>query len=364
MKITSVKTKLADIPCRTLATSYRDSLTHKLHTLVAIGTDEHITGLGEASPLTYFTGETPESVQLAINDFFKDFLIGQDPFDLEKIHAWMNRFYPRNTTAKAALDMALFDIIGKSLQVPVFKLLGGRNVDRISLARGIGIQEIDQTVMETTAAVAEGFQTLKLKIGRDPTRDIAALTKVRNAVGGDVNIRVDANQGYDPKSAIALIRKLEPLNIQYVEQPVDAHDLVGLAHVRNSVGVPIAADESLQGLSEALDMIRLDAVDVFVIKLIKVGGIYPAKKIVALAEAANKRCVMVSPYEIGIGAAAGAHLAMSSTTFTMACEFLDPSFRPEEPTAGLHIENGWLQVSKQPGLGVKFREGQNPFSTT
>jgi o-succinylbenzoate synthase len=362
MKIISVNTKLVDIPCRTLATSYRDPLSHKRHTLVAIEADNRITGLGEASPLTYFTGETPESVQLAITDFFAEFLVGQDPFDLEKIHAWMNRFYPRNTTAKAALDMALLDIAGKSLQVPVFKLLGGRNMDRIPLARGIGIQEIDQTVKETTTAVAAGFQTLKLKIGRDPARDIAALTEVRNAVGDAINLRVDANQGYDPKSAVALIRKLAPLNIQYVEQPVDARDLVGLAHVRNSVEVPIAADESLQGLTEALDMIRLDAVDVFVIKLIKVGGIYPAKKIVALAEAANKRCVMVSPYEIGIGAAAGAHLAMSSTTFTMACEFLDPSFRPEEPTTGLHIENGWLQVSTQTGLGVAFRDGQDPFA--
>lgn len=361
MKITSVETRLVDIPCRTLATSYRDPLTHKLHTLVAVHSDTNRIGLGEASPLTYFTGETPESVQLAIQNFFSTYLIGQDPFDLEKIHAWMNRYYPRNTTAKAALDMALYDLGGKALNIPAYKLLGGSNVERIPLARGVGISSIDETVEEAVKAVAEGFLTLKLKIGRDPLRDLESLTEVRKAVGDAILLRVDANQGYDPKSAIALIRKLEPLGIQYVEQPVPAHDLLGLAHVRNSVGVPIAADESLQGLSEALEMIRMDAVDVFVIKLIKVGGIYPAKKIVALAEAANKRCVMVSPYEIGIGAAAGAHLTLSSITFTMACEFMDPSFRPEEPTVGLTIDRGHLQVSDEPGLGVAFREGQNPF---
>jgi len=361
MKITDVETRLVDIPCRTLATSYRDSLTHKLHTLVAVRTDTPWIGLGEASPLTYFTGETAESVQFAIRNFFSAFLIGQDPFDLEKIHAWMKRSYPRNTTAKAALDMALYDLAGKALNVPAYKLLGGRHLERIPLARGIGIGSADETVREAAEAVGEGYTTLKLKIGRDPIRDLESLTEVRRAVGDAVFLRVDANQAYDPKSAIALIRKLEPLGIQYVEQPVAAHDLVGLAHVRSSVGVPVAADESLQGLSEALEMIRLDAVDVFVIKLIKVGGIYPAKKIAALAEAANKRCVTVSPYEIGIGAAAGAHLAMSSVTFSMACEFMDPSFRPEEPTVGLTIDRGTLQVSDRPGLGVDYREGWNPF---
>jgi len=363
MKITSVQTKLVDIPCRTLATSYRDPLTHKLHTLVAIHTDNNLTGLGEASPLTYFTGETAESVQLIIQNIFADFLVGQDPFDHEKIHAWMNRFYPRNTTAKAALDIALYDLTGKALKVPIYKLLGGRNLDCIPLARGIGIRDIDETVKEAVAAVGSGFQTVKLKIGLNDDRDLTAIKEVRNAVGDGINLRVDANQGYEPKAAIALIRKLEPVGIQYVEQPVAAHDLVGLAHVRSSVGVPVAADESLQGLSEALDMIRLDAVDIFVIKLIKVGGIYPAKKIIALAEAANKRCVTVSPYEIGIGAAAGAHLTMSSTTFTMACEFLDPTFRPDEPTIGLKIENGLLHVPTKPGLGVEYKKDQDPFLT-
>jgi len=362
MKITSVQTRLEDIPCRTLATSYRDSLTHKLHTLVAVYADNGMVGLGEASPLTHFTGETPESVQLAINNFFSDYLIGKDPSDLEQIHDWMNRYYPHNTTAKAALDMALFDLAGKALKAPVYKLLGGTTRDRIPLARGIGIGEIDDTVRAASDAVAEGFQTLKLKIGRDSDRDIAALREVRNAVGHGIQLRVDANQGYDPKSAVTVIRKLESIGIQYVEQPIAASDLLGLAHVRNSVGVPIAADESLLGLSQALEMIRLDAVDVFVIKLIKVGGIYPAKKIVALAEAANKKCVMVSPYEIGVGTAAGAHLAVSSTTFSMACEFMDPSFRPEEPTTGITISGGWLYLPDNHGLGVEYKTDQNPFN--
>ena len=361
MKITSVETLLQDIPCRTLATSYRDPLTHKLHTLVRIRTDNGLAGLGEASPLTHFTGETPESVQLAIEQFFASELIGRDPFDLESIHAWMNNAYPRNTTAKAALDMALFDLIGKALDTPVYRVLGGRTKTRIPLAKGLGIQSVDDTVREASEAVAKGYQTLKLKIGRNPARDRDTLREVRNALGDAIHLRVDANQGYDPKSAVSLIRKLEPLDIQYVEQPVKAHDLTGLAHVRQAVGVPIAADESLQGLSEALNLIRLDAVDVLVIKLIKVGGIFPARKITALAEAAEKRCVVVSPYEIGIGTAAGAHLSLSSTTCSMACEFLDPSFRPEEPTEGLKMDGGWLDVPDNPGLGVRFRSGLDPF---
>lgn len=355
MKITGIKCRVLTFQTKTLATSYGRGVTERKHVLVRLETDGGAIGYGEASPLPHFTGEVGETIAWIIENRLAPVLVGLDVFDVETFHAAMEKAIPRHTTAKASLVMAAYDAMGKAAGLPVCRLLGGRFRDRLPVAGAVGIEDPDATAVEAAKYVREGARTIKLKIGADPARDVEAVAAVRAAVGPDVAIRVDANQGYLPKMAIQVIKTLASYNLQYVEQPVSAHDLEGLAFVRRSVDVPIAVDESLYGTDEAMEIIRREAADSFVIKLIKAGGIYRGRQVAAIAQAARIPCTLVSPYESTLGSAANVHVAASAPNASWAVE-IGFSDVKNDPCSGLEYSGGFVEVPDRPGLGVTVAE--------
>jgi len=337
--------------------SYGFEKAHQPHVMVKLTSDTEVFGVGEASLLPFFTGETPEGVKLIIDNHLQPVLLDQDPFDLGRIHHTLDRTLPHNSSAKAAVDIALHDLCGKLVNLPVYKLLGGRYHDKIDLTWAIGIKAPSATADDALSAIEKGFKAVKLKIGRDPRRDVEAVAAVRDTIGGSAAVRVDANQGYTPQEAIATIQKLQKYELEYVEQPIPAWDIKGLIRIRNAVPVPILANESIYTLQDALHLIKEDAVDLLGIKLIKTGGMYKARKIMALAEANAIECVLISPWETSVGIAAGVHLAVSAVNTNHPHE-LDLISLQNDPAIGLTQEQGSILLPKEPGLGVHYPFGQ------
>lgn len=329
-------------------TSYGDAVQSRQRVILTLQTASGLTGWGEAAPLPNFTGETVASIQLQLDRSFLPLVIGRSPFALTAVLSDLDRL-PGNSTAKAAIDMALHDLQGQLLGRPVVDLLGGRVRDRVPVADVIGIEPVPVAVARAEAIVTRGHGTIKLKIGRDPAADLERVGAVRAAVGPGIQLRVDANAGYTVPVSVRLLNRLAAFAPEYVEQPVAGWDRAGLAEVRRATGLPIMADESLHTVRDAVELIERGAADLFAIKLIKTGGLAQARVIAALAAAHRIDVVVVSPYETQIGAAAGLALALAAPTATRAQEL--GVFYKE--SRGVRIEEGFLYPSQAPGLGVE-----------
>lgn len=331
------------------------------HVLTRVHTDEGIVGYGEGAPMVSYSDETQKDILNGVLDYLAPAVVGMDPFDLEAIHHQMEQVLPGHHFAKASIDLALYDLMGKKLNVPAYALLGGKVRDRIPLAWVVGIGTVDEMVAEAVAYVQRyGFQTVKLKIGREPAKDIDVVREVRAALGPNVKIRVDANQGYDVATAIRTLRKMEPYDLELVEQPVAKWNLLGMAEVTAAVETPIEADESMFGYHDAMTLIRLKACDIINIKIMKPCGLYGSKKVAAVAEAAGLTCLIGSMVEFGPGTAAGLHFAAANRVVSHACEqvggFLFAGDVVEEDFGLTAVENGCLKVPEGPGLGVTLKE--------
>ncbi len=334
-----------------LVTSYGAPPARRPHVMVRLTDEGGRIGYGEASPLPAFTGETADSILIQLRTRLLHQVTGRSASEVNAIHEAMNML-PGNSGAKAAVDMALHDLFGKQVGVPTAHLLGGTLRESIPITMPLGVDEIAITVGAAEAAVGRGIRTLKLKVGPEPDLDIGRVRAVREAVGPDVSIRIDANQGYDVPTAIRVISRLAEVGIEYVEQPVAAWDVRGMAEVRRQTGVPIGADESLHTLQDAVRLIEAGAVDHFMIKLIKTSGLAPARAISDLAAAYRIGIVVVSPFETQIGSAAGLHLALSAPTATLAHEIRVFDSQPELATTRIRFSEGRLWPSPDPGMGV------------
>lgn len=361
MKITRVETIVANIPYVKPFVITGGPNTIGDHVLVLVHTDDGYVGIGEGAPMTAYSEETQKDILYGVRDYLAPALIGADPFDVEAIHHRMNCALPGHHFAKAAIDLALYDIMGKSLGVPAYKLLGGKVRDRIPVAWVVGMGSIDEMVAEAVHHVERyGFSTVKLKIGRDPRKDVDLVREVRTALGPDVKIRVDANQGYDVATAIRVLRQLERYDLELVEQPVPRNNILGLAEVAAALDVPVEADESMFDHYDAMTLVRLKACDVINIKIMKPGGLYNAKKVAAICEAAGITCLVGSMVEFGPGTAAGLHFAAAHRVVAHACEpvggFLYRDDVVEEDFSLEAVVDGCLPVPEKPGLGITLKE--------
>ena len=334
-----------------LDTSYGQAPTTRPHVMVRITDDAGFEGFGEASPLPTFTGETAESILLQLKLYFLPQIIGCSTADINSIHQRLDRL-PGNTSAKAAIDIALYDLLGKEINQPTISLIGGAIRADVPVTFPLGIGSIDDTVTKATEAIGRGITTLKMKIGMDPDADVTRVKAVRSAVGSDVAIRIDANQGYDVPTACRIVSRLGDVGIEYVEQPVAAWDFEGLAAVRRSTGIPIMADESLHNLRDAIRLIELDAVDIFAVKLIKTSGLTQARSISAVANAYRIDIVVISPFDTQIGAAAGLALALSAPTGGRAHELRVFESQADMAETRIRCDHGRITASDDPGLGV------------
>jgi len=333
--------------------------------LVRVETDEGLVGLGEACPAYEFTGDTLWTVQDVIGEYLGPSVIGRDPFQLEAItHRWERELYTvGNQAAMAGLEMALWDLQGKALGRPLYDLLGGRTRDGLTEVIAFGWDDPATLAAKTRAMRAEGITVFKIKVGDTPERDEQRVAAVREAAGSSARITVDANQGWwDAKTAVRAIKLLEPYSIEFVEQPVRMDDLEAARRVRDRVDVPIALDESIRGPREALAAVKAGACDIFVVKLMKTGGILNALKVNAIAEAAGITVMMGNMGESSLGLAAHFHLNVALAN-AVHCD-ADLPWRPGGCThdigegLGVELRDGvsTVTVPDGPGLGVVLDE--------
>jgi muconate cycloisomerase len=373
VKITGVETFNVALPARRLHKMAFSAGSLGNYVIVRVRTDDGIDGLGEATVLKewggdygrYF-GESAELTVAVIESVLGPVLLGHDPFAIEQAHRTMDVAVKGYPYAKAALDEALYDIKGKALGVPVYELLGGLFRKDIPVAHSLGWMEYDDAVAEAAAAVAEGIKTIKLKVGNSAEYDLRIVREIRAAVGADVDIVVDANQGWPtPKYAVRLLRQMEEERIRYAEQPVEG--IVRMGQVTRAVDVPIMADESAWTPQDVLEIAERGAADMISLYTTKPGGLFNAKKVAAVAEAAGLPVNVNGSHETGVGNAANLHLVASTAAVTEAGVFPVTSVKGNEPTqiAGrMYVDDivtqsfeyraGNQVVPSGPGLGVEL----------
>lgn len=285
--------------------------------IVKITTDNGLAGYGEAAPIEFVTGETCDTV-LKTLELFRKRLIGMDAMNIGGIHSVMDELIKHNTSAKCAIDIALYDLCGKYQERPVYKILGGIS-GRVQNDVTIGIDSAEQMVAEALKNVRNGYRILKVKAGIDVNNDIEVLAKIREAVGPDVRLRVDANQGYTIKNAIFAAEHMSKAGVEVIEQCLKADDIEGHAVIRHQVsGIKIMLDESVHSPQDAKKIVCCGAADMLNIKLMKCGGLFRAVQINDIAEAAGISCMVGCMMESKIAITAGLSLVASKKNVTDA----------------------------------------------
>src|SRR5262249_31159575 len=245
---------------------------------------------------------------------------------------------------KAAIDAALYDVAGKAFEIPAYQLLGGLVRERVPIAHSLGLMELDKAVDEAIQAKSEGVKTIKLKGGVEEKRDIELVRRMREAIGPELNICVDANQGYPTaKEAVKTIRAMEGYNLLYMEQPVEGIDQ--MAEVARRVDTPIMADESAWTPQDVIEIIQKKAADIISIYTTKPGGMFKGKKVAVVAEAAGLKCNVNGSVETGVGNAANIHLAASTAVVTYGCvvPVSTPRGKGKGGIAGIYYQDDIIQ---------------------
>jgi muconate cycloisomerase len=364
MKIRSIETIPVRVPIHEHLAIRAKGGTHSVSPflLVKIHTDEDLAGLGEVSCTPRWSGEDQVTAAHFIATIFTPLLIGEDPRDIERITVRMGHALFGHPFTKAAIEMALWDILGKAAGLPLYRLLGGPVRDFVPTKWSISGLDPKRAAAIASWAVEQGFRAMKVKVGIDDAEDIARVREVRNAIGPGVRLGIDANGAWAPARAIEMIRRLREFDVSFAEQPVPPGDVTWLADVRNRVDVPVIADESLYTTQDALALVRARAADVFSIYIGKSAGIATSRRIAAIGEAAGLACTIGSNLEMGIGSAAMIHFAMATPALGNAdypCDIIGPLFYTdellEEPLA---IRGDEARPPDGPGLGVKLDDGK------
>ena len=347
MKIVDIQTDEIFIP---LATPFKTALrtvSSVEDVVVKITADDGRVGYGEAPPTGVITGDTKGSILSAVNEFIRPALLGMDIAELDAVMARLDGCILKNTSAKAAVDMALYDLWGKLYGAPLYRLLGGARRE-LETDITISVNPVEEMVRDSLAAVERGYRILKVKVGKEGLKDIERIQAIRQAVGPQVAIRVDANQGWTAKQAVRIITAME----DRVEQPVKAHDLEGMRQVTRAVYTPILADESVFSPEDAVTIIQTGAADLLNIKLMKTGGIHNALRICAVAETYGVECMIGCMLESKLAVTAGAHLAAARGVITRA-DLDGPSLCRTDPFEGGpdFLENR-IVMNDAPGLGI------------
>jgi L-alanine-DL-glutamate epimerase-like enolase superfamily enzyme len=278
-------------------------------------------------------------------------VIGRDPLAIESLVTEIGAMVHSNPSVVAAYDTALFDILGKAAGLPVFRLLGG---DKAAFETDVttGIDTPENMAANAKAHAGGGYKTLKVKVGLDPDEDVSRIQAIREAIGYDIKLRIDANQGWTVPQAIYALKKMEKFRIQLVEQPVVAWDTAGLKTVRSESPIPIMADEAIFLPSDAIKLIKAEACDFFNIKLMKAGGILNSVRIAHIADAANMRCMVGCMLDSNIGLTAAAHVVASQRNIVYADLDGNTEHVVDPVIGGMTVKAGTITLPETPGLGL------------
>jgi L-alanine-DL-glutamate epimerase-like enolase superfamily enzyme len=316
-----------------------------------IETNDHINGYGCAAPDLQITGETPDSVSNTIKDIVEPSIKGSDPLRTTMVLEKLKPLMKGQPSALAAVDMALYDILGKACNLPLWMLLGGFR-DRMKTSITIGIMSESETVAHAWDMVKRGFKCLKLKGGIDVNSDIGRVLKVREAVGKGIEIRFDANQGFSVEETIRFVKETRKAKLELIEQPTTKNQPNLLEKVTSKVQIPVMADESLMTLRDAFRIARGSLADMVNVKLMKVGGISEALQINAVARSAGLEAMVGCMDESALSIAAGLQFALARPNVLYADLDGHIGLR-EDPFKDIVIlRNGMLFPSHKPGLGL------------
>lgn len=337
--------------------------------------DNGIVGWGESPALKdwggdwgRYYGESPGTVKHVIETYLAPAVEGCDPANSAELHRRMDAIIRGHPYAKAAVDLAAHDLAGRTLGVPVHALLGGKIREFIPVTHSIGLLEIEQAVVECGRVVEEGIRTIKIKIGVDPQRDVEIVRRVREAVGPDVALCVDANQGYaTPHAAIRTIKAMERYDIIYAEQPVEG--IERMAQVAHAIDTPVMADESAWNSRDVIEIAERRAADIVSIYTTKPGGLRRAMEVGAVCRAAGIICNVNGSVETGVGNLANLHLAAAAEAVTLSCvvPVSTPAEHLGERVAGIFYTDdliaepfdyadGAIRVPDGPGMGIEVDE--------
>ena len=353
MKIKSVTAIPIDLKLKEPFSIANETVDIGENVFIKIKTDEDITGWGCATPDSV-TLETKDTVMDCLNNIIKDVLINEDPLRISYINDVIEEKVKGNPSIRAGINIGLYDILGKKANLPLYELLGGYR-DKIETSVTIGLNPVDTMVEKAKSFVSQGFTCLKIKCGMDADQDIEAVLAIRNAVGNNIKIHLDANEGYSLEKALRVVETLEKLgaDVEILEQPTPAKYLFALKEVTAQCPVPIMADETALTLRDSLKAVKMEIADMINIKLMKIGGITNAIKANTFAEIAEIPVMIGCMNESMAAMAAGVHFACAFKNVQYADLDSALDFEHDIVKGGARYENGFVIPSKKPGLGIE-----------
>ena len=353
MKITNIRTQILKAPLKNpfITSLRRVDMLEDL--VVIIECDDGTMGYGEGAPTPQITGETIGSM-LATIDFIKPHLLGREIEDFESILQLVHTLIVKNTTAKSALEIALYDLKAKSEKLPLYRMLGGTPT-KFSTDITISMGEIDKMIADSHNAVTLGYDTLKIKIGDNPQKDVERIRAIHDALDKNIKLRLDANQGWTAKESVSLLHALEKQDIiaEFIEQPVAADDIEGLKYIKQRVQTPLLADESIFSVKDARKLLELQAIDYVNIKLAKTAGITQALELADLSKSFGVKCMIGCMLEGPISVAAGVHVASAKADIITMLDLDAVSLLASHPVkTDIEFNECKIILSDALGLGV------------
>lgn len=332
------------------------TLTTAENIIVTIKTESGITGFGECSPFKTINGESMETC-FVVGQYLAKALIGQNPLNITQCSQLMDATIYGSNSIKSAFDIALYDIAAQNANLPLYAFLGGQNSKTLVTDYTISIGEPQKMVADALKIITNGFQIIKVKLGQSLYLDVERIRLIREAVGSQIPIRIDANQGWPVNQAVQILNALALYNIQHCEEPIARYHFMQLVNIRQNSPIAIMADETCCDHNDAERLIGLNACDMFNIKLGKSGGIFNALKIIKLAEAANMDLQIGGFLESRLAFTASAHLALTSKNI-LHCDFDTPLMMVSDPITGgiIYSNKGEIIVPNKPGLGASISD--------
>lgn len=355
MKIVDVKIGKIKIPLKRPFKTALRTVYFAEDIVIKLITQAGLVGFGSAAPTLAITGDSQESIIHTLKNILIPKILGQEISNIECMMAKIHGAFLHNTSALAAIDMALYDLYAQSLNLPLYQVLGGyRNLTFTSVT--ISANPIDIMIADALVALEDGFSDLKIKLGTDTlVQDFERVQAIRTTVGKHIKLSVDANQAWGAKDAVRLIRKIEDaqLAVDFIEQPVNAKHIDQLKFVSDRVLTPILADEAVFSPYDAFQLCAKKAADMINIKLAKSGGIYQAQKILHIAEAVGIECIVGCMLESQIGITAAAHFAAAKKSI-VRCDLDSPALLAENPVVGgVTLDGNILSLGNSAGLGIQ-----------
>ena len=359
MKITAIRFARLSVPLITPFKTAIRQVDHITDLVVIVETDSGVLGYGSAPATPLITGDTHGSVYVAINNVIGPQIIGMHVEDLNGICHKIQHAMVANSSAKAALEIAIYDLWGKLYQLPLYKLLGGGK-SQLRTDLTISVDHIDKMLADANLAITQGYDRLKIKIGTDIEQDIARVKAIFEHVAKRAILRLDVNQGWTAKQTVYAMRKLEQagVELELLEQPVKSNDLEGLRYITERITTPVMADESAFSATQVIHLIRSGAADIINIKLMKCAGISQAIKIADLAELHNIPCMIGCMLEGSISVAAAAHLASAKSSSIGLIDLDGPALGQYDPVqGGVNFDCSHITLSQGAGLGIDNIQG-------